>query len=110
MDKLVEKLFAELKRRRVSVPDLEHITGIPRDRIYKWKQQGSRPKTEDEATIKAWLNDEEVVDKDKIRSLDAAVAVLLGEVAALRAERSGDSVQNVLLRLQKAVEDVAKML
>ena len=51
-----------------------------------------------------------VNNTDKIKALDAAVAVLLGEVAALRAERSGESVQHVLMRLQKAVEDVAGML
>lgn len=54
-NKLVIKLFSTLKLLKVSVPKFSLETGIPKDRIYKWKQEGTSPKSEDEATIQAWL-------------------------------------------------------
>lgn len=56
MHEIVEILYKELKNRRLSVPEFEELTGIPKDRVYKWKQQGSRPKPDDEKIIHDFLN------------------------------------------------------
>lgn len=55
---LVVSLFETLKNRRLSVPKLSELIGIPKERIYKWKQEGTTPKAEDQKKINAWLNGE----------------------------------------------------
>lgn len=55
---LIEKLIGSMKDRKKKVTDVSRETGIPKDRIYKWIQQGNRPKTEDEKAITKWLNGE----------------------------------------------------
>jgi hypothetical protein len=57
---LVDRLFKELKNRKVSVPKFSLATGIPTARIYKWKQEGTSPKADDEKAIHAWLNGENI--------------------------------------------------
>src|SRR5574341_1338374 len=52
---LVKTLFDELKKRKVSVPDFSDGIDIPKDRIYKWKQQGTAPKDDDANKIREWL-------------------------------------------------------
>lgn len=52
---LVIKLFEALKKNKVSVPKFSKITGIPADRIYKWKQEGTTPKKDDEKVISEWI-------------------------------------------------------
>lgn len=59
-NQLVVNLFEKLKRDKISVPRLSEIIGIPKDRIYKWKQEGTNPKAEDEGLIKKWLYGESV--------------------------------------------------
>lgn len=54
-NKLVIKLFAYLKKNGISVPAFSSETGIPKDRIYKWKQEGTNPKAEDERILQNWL-------------------------------------------------------
>lgn len=53
--KLTQKLYATLKERKMSVPKLSTIIGIPKDRIYKWRSQNSGPGIEDYPIIKNWL-------------------------------------------------------
>lgn len=52
---LVVKLYEKLAKENMKVPEFARMTGIPKDRIYKWKQEGTNPKADDEATIKAFL-------------------------------------------------------
>jgi hypothetical protein len=52
---LVINLFEKLKERKTSVPGFSRLTGIPKERVYKWKQEGTNPKAEDEKKIKAWI-------------------------------------------------------
>lgn len=59
----------------MSVPEFSVATGIPKDRIYKWKQQGTSPKAEDEKTIQAWINGETVENSPQ----SAAVAGIKAE-------------------------------
>lgn len=58
------------------------------------------------------LKEEEhrILDTDKIRALDAAVSVLIAEVASLKSERTGEPVQSIIMKLQKSSKDVAKSL
>ena len=55
INQLVVKLYEKLAKENIKVPEFSRTTGIPKDRIYKWKQEGTNPKAEDEATIKAFL-------------------------------------------------------
>lgn len=55
-NKLIVKLVETMKERNVKVPQLAKATGIPKDRIYKWFQEGNNPKAEDERKISAWIN------------------------------------------------------
>jgi hypothetical protein len=59
-NKLVTSLFETLKARGVSVPEFSEQTGIPKDRVYKWNQVGSRPKSEDEKIITEWISGEKM--------------------------------------------------
>lgn len=52
---LVVKLYEKLAKENIKVPEFSRMTGIPKDRIYKWKQEGTNPKAEDEATLKAYI-------------------------------------------------------
>lgn len=53
---LVARLFNDLKASKISVPQFAKETGIPKDRVYKWKQQGTAPKADDEQMIIDWIN------------------------------------------------------
>lgn len=55
-NKLIYRLFETLKKEGVSVPVFSIETGIPKDRVYKWKQQGTNPKSDDEKIILNWLH------------------------------------------------------
>lgn len=57
---LVVRLFDEIKKRNISVPEFSRQTKIPKDRVYKWDQQGTSPKAEDEKIINAWIIGENV--------------------------------------------------
>lgn len=69
---LVSNLFAAFKARRKSVPDFEAETGIPRDRVYKWRRSGTTPKAEDQAIIEKWLQGG-IMDKSPINQGNSAV-------------------------------------
>ena len=60
-NKLIYRLLETLKRERISVPIFSIETGIPKDRVYKWKQQDTNPKSEDEKVILAWLDKMDIV-------------------------------------------------
>lgn len=64
---LISKLFDALKQRKMSVPEFSLQTHIPKDRVYKWRQQGTNPKSEDEKIILAWLGEMEIVPREAKR-------------------------------------------
>ena len=111
----IENFYADVKRLGLKFPvaAICEKTGYSKGTVSEWL---NRKRTPSEAFIDKFYKEfakelnAGTPNTDKIKALDAAVAVLLGEVAALRAERSGESVQHVLLQLQRAVEDVAKMI
>lgn len=53
---LAIRLFKTLKEKHISVRRFAADSGIPLDRIYKWKQQDSGPGLEDFAIIKNWID------------------------------------------------------
>jgi predicted transcriptional regulator len=56
MDKDLKIILMEiLKAKGISVPRFANAIGIPKDRIYKWYQQGSSPKPEDALKIEDWI-------------------------------------------------------
>lgn len=52
---LVIKLFDALKKLKISVPKFALEADIPKDRIYKWKQEDTSPKADDVEKINSWL-------------------------------------------------------
>jgi hypothetical protein len=54
-NQLVVRLFTVLKKNGISVPKFSLETGIKKDRVYKWMQEGTSPKADDEKIIRAWL-------------------------------------------------------
>lgn len=62
---LVINLFSILANRKISVPEFSKATGIPKDRVYKWKQQGTSPKAADEKLIIEWIKKMENVPHER---------------------------------------------
>jgi len=65
MDTILKKLFNELDKRDVTIYDFAKQTGIPKERIYKWKQGAGIPKLKDSEIIKAWLSEEVTTNQVK---------------------------------------------
>lgn len=51
----VKERMAELK---MKMPELSELTGIPKDRMYKWYSENSNPKTDDAEILEKWLRGE----------------------------------------------------
>lgn len=51
-------LFKELARRGVTIYSFSSQTGIPKSRIYQWKNGNGTPKADDAEIIKRWLGQE----------------------------------------------------
>lgn len=62
-NKLVIKLLEVIEERKTSITQFCEDTGIPKDRVYKWKQQGNNPKAVDVVKINEWINGEK---KEKV--------------------------------------------
>lgn len=57
MDKnVLGELEKAMRERHIKMPALSAKLGIPKDRMYKWYQQGTAPKAEDAAKIWDWIN------------------------------------------------------
>lgn len=54
-NELIVTLLNELKKREVKIPRFSKETGIPKDRVYKWIQEGNNPKADDEKKIISWI-------------------------------------------------------
>jgi DNA-binding phage protein len=63
-NELVVNLLEELKKRKVKIPTFSKETGIPKDRIYKWIQEGNNPKADDEKKIYAWIKMEKAPNEE----------------------------------------------
>jgi hypothetical protein len=81
LNPLVTKLFEELKKRKVSVPKFATISGIDKDRIYKWKQQGTNPKHDDVVLINNWLSGKKMDINTKIYPTNEELSIAQEEEA-----------------------------
>jgi hypothetical protein len=52
---LVNDFIKELDNKELSIPEFEKLWGIPKERIYGWKKQGTAPKEHDAIIVKAFL-------------------------------------------------------
>lgn len=59
VDPIGQNLKAKRKERRLSVPELSDLIGIPADRIYKWEASKATPKYEDRQFLEKWINSED---------------------------------------------------
>ena len=121
MDKsLKEKVSEEMKRRGVKVPRLSKETGIPKDRIYKWYQQGSNPKPEDSITLEKWIIDSQMKRQQNMLNEDegeyggeplakkaseqwAVIQLLMHEIATLNAKNEGKAFKDSLDEINNKV-------
>lgn len=55
---ILQELERVMKERNVKIPALSGLLDIPKDRIYKWYQEGTSPKMEDSNKIWNWINGE----------------------------------------------------
>ncbi len=62
MDKPAIEIVRELvKNKAYKVTEIAAITGINRDRLYKWVDGSANPKTEDNAILEKWLQQLEIL-------------------------------------------------
>lgn len=96
---LVKELYDNLKQRNVSVPEFSDLTGIPKDRIYKWKQQGTTLKTQDEQRVRAWLSGEitDIYPKNVPHGNNGKEAPLKPE-----AQKEGENLMQILANLSES--------
>jgi hypothetical protein len=119
---LVDSLFEKLKREKISVPKFAAQTGIPKDRVYKWKQEGTSPKAEDERKIKAWMSGEKMeifpreIGSEVIVSLSESYKTL-AEATKIQAKanenqsqanKSMAETQHVLAKNNEELVDIVK--
>jgi Holliday junction resolvase len=64
-NELVNKMFEKMEELGWKIPKLAKEINIPKDRIYKWKNDGNIPKAEDQDAIKTWLNMEQTPSPQK---------------------------------------------
>lgn len=105
---LVNSLFEKLKEKKISVPKFSEATGIPKDRVYKWKYEGTSPKSEDEKTIREWLNMEKAPRENGATSKNAPVSDFKpqhapdyrDDIIALLKEKSNSEARKTLQYLE----------
>jgi len=113
------------KQRKVSVAKLAEITGIPKERIYKWESGVGNPKDDDSKILQNWINgkvekvqgngdlafESRDLSKEigkilaKQAGVDAALQVLISEITPLIAKQTGKSHAAVFSQMKKDIED-----
>lgn len=86
-DELINNLLAEMAVRKVKVPKLAEDTGIPKDRIYKWLQEGNTPKADDQQKLRNWLEKvpREITPTPKTPYNDQSPDYIIGKLNGLLA-------------------------
>lgn len=78
---LRNKLLEAMKKRGVNVPNFSKQTGIPKDRIYKWYQQGTNIKPEDALIVDKWINEVAIIpERDERSKIMAELEPLLTRI------------------------------
>lgn len=101
-NELVVTLLKELKKRDVKIPRFSKETGIPKDRIYKWLQEGNNPKADDEKKITAWIKMEKPPVENNPDTLTEALEIIKQQNAFLQ-----DLVKSNLAGLSRDVNNNA---
>lgn len=92
---LIVNLLDELKKRNVKIPQFSKDTGIPKDRVYKWIQEGNNPKADDEKKIIAWIKEEKPPQENsKAEKYPEAVDHLAEAIAIIK--KQNDFMQKML--------------
>jgi transcriptional regulator with XRE-family HTH domain len=72
---LKTRLKEEMDTRKISFLELERQTGVKANRMYKWYQQDTNPKTDDADTLEKWLNDlEKPIEHAQVKEPEATFA------------------------------------
>ena len=92
MSNELKVLFDEIEKRGMTIATFAKKLGIPRDRVYQWRNGRGHPKGRDVLLIEEFLNESVVREGEieygkKLTALDAMVADALG-VQAAAASRS----------------------
>lgn len=53
---IITVLQSTMEARKIKVPKLASLLDIPKDRIYKWFQEGTKPKEADSVKLWEWIN------------------------------------------------------
>lgn len=111
MDKsLKERLLEITKSKGISIPKLAERVKIPKDRIYKWYQQGTNIKPADAIVIEKWINgyllpqNEKIDPKESTTSPATPEPVVLTE-AFLEILRANNAI---LDKIAKITDDNSK--
>src|SRR5690349_2565920 len=117
-----ERLSEAMQQRGIKIPKLSEITGIPKDRIYKWFQQGSYPKAEDATVLEKWINNPKYI-KDSLSfnvsisdlvssfiKMEAMIDVLMSVNAEILAAHKHSPVATVQKQLEAAYKTKLKEL
>lgn len=113
MKPIVRLLLSTITERGLKIPAAAIQLGIPKERIYKWKEEGTEPKAEDQKKINEWLNSDgkESPNMDQIIiQLRCWVAILAEEISRIKADKSGLSSLVEMKRLEKSVKDYESFL
>lgn len=113
MKPIVRLLLNTIAERGLKIPAAANQLGIPKDRIYKWKEEGTEPKAEDQKKINDWVNNDAAVSPNMdqiIIQLRCWVAILAEEISRIKADKSGQSSLVELKRLEKSVKDYESFL
>lgn len=123
---LVGQLLTEMEKRNVNIPAFSKETKIPKDRIYKWKQEGTAPKEEDAKRIKEWLKMEKSPNEqllqeenfsklrglviERLTQIEANLRALNSTVIEIKHKVTGESVTKISLELEQTSRAVADMI
>lgn len=101
-------LLGVMKSKGINIPKFSKETGIPKDRVYKWYQQGTNPKPEDALLVEKWINDNAdflAVDDQK---------VIVGEVKQFIPDKDKQittlQYENIQLRLNSLETNLNEVL
>lgn len=109
---IVYQLGEEMKKRSIKTPKLAETLGIPKERIYKWFQEGTNPKEEDALKIRSWLNGEkEILTSEMPKGFkptpeQALLQVLLRHYADYVAKKEGVDAETIVTEIKKTARTV----
>lgn len=110
MSKELKNILLDImKRKGIKIPKLSKEIGIPKDRIYKWYQEGTNPKPEDALTLEKWINDNKgdfiATDGSKLiigeakfpnNEKDTKIAALESELIKMKLDKLETNLNEVL--------------